>query len=471
MARKFTLGFSTLDKEIILNELPLVGEIPSWLKGTLVRNGPAKFEIGKKKLKHWFDGFAMLHKFSFSGGRVSYANKFLESKAYRYTQKNQKLGYSEFATDPCRSIFKRFAQDFIPKPTDNGNVNVSQIAKHFVALTEIPLPVEFDKETLETVGLHSYEDTLKGNLTTAHPHFDFEKDEGINYLTKFGLKSSYSAYRIPSSSNARGRIGSIAVKEPSYMHSFGLSRHYIILVEYPFVVNPIKLLISGKPFIENFTWKPKKGTRFTLIEKETGEVIQRHTAEAFFAFHHVNAFESEENLFVDIVGYPDVGIIQSLYLDALRGEAGKSMLSAGQLRRYKLDLTGNTVSYRVVAKDPIELPRINYTKCNTNNYKFVYGTGSDAIHPENFLDRLVKINVQTGKATIWKQRDCYPGEPIFIEKPNAQEEDEGIVLSVVLNSAKHNSFLLLLDATTFQELCRAEVPHHIPFGFHGQYFN
>jgi beta,beta-carotene 9',10'-dioxygenase len=28
----------------------------------------------------------------------------------------------------------------------------------------------------------------------------------------------------------------------------------------------------------------------------------------------------------------------------------------------------------------------------------------------------------------------------------------------------------VLDAANFSELARAEVPHHIPFGFHGQYF-
>ncbi|WP_284700061.1 carotenoid oxygenase family protein [Coxiella burnetii] len=31
----------------------------------MIRNGPAKFEAGNKKLRHWFDGFAMLHQFAF----------------------------------------------------------------------------------------------------------------------------------------------------------------------------------------------------------------------------------------------------------------------------------------------------------------------------------------------------------------------------------------------------------------------
>jgi carotenoid cleavage dioxygenase-like enzyme len=39
----------------------------------------------------------------------------------------------------------------------------------------------------------------------------------------------------------------------------------------------------------------------------------------------------------------------------------------------------------------------------------------------------------------------------------------------VLDGARGSSFLLVLDAHNLEELARAEVPHHIPFGFHGQF--
>ena len=76
--KKYLLGFKTLKKEVSMEELPVQGTMPAWLSGTLVRNGPAQFEIGKKKLRHWFDGFAMLHVFSFQNGKVCYSNKFLK---------------------------------------------------------------------------------------------------------------------------------------------------------------------------------------------------------------------------------------------------------------------------------------------------------------------------------------------------------------------------------------------------------
>jgi carotenoid cleavage dioxygenase-like enzyme len=58
-----------------------------------------------------------------------------------------------------------------------------------------------------------------------------------------------------------------------------------------------------------------------------------------------------------------------------------------------------------------------------------------------------------------------------VREPGAEDEDAGVVLSVVLDAAAERSFLLVLDARSFEELARAEAPHHIPFGFHGQFMH
>ena len=113
----------------------------------------------------------MLHKFDIANGNVGYANKFLDSPAFR-AAKNGKMQYAEFATDPCRSLFKRIAQIFMGSTRGaNANVSIGKIAGRFVAQTESPVPVAFDEETLKTIGIVSYGDTLKGELTTAHPHY------------------------------------------------------------------------------------------------------------------------------------------------------------------------------------------------------------------------------------------------------------------------------------------------------------
>ena len=46
----------------------LVGVIPPWLSGRLIRNGPGLFEVGDTKYNHLFDGLALLHSFTIDKG-------------------------------------------------------------------------------------------------------------------------------------------------------------------------------------------------------------------------------------------------------------------------------------------------------------------------------------------------------------------------------------------------------------------
>jgi carotenoid cleavage dioxygenase-like enzyme len=78
--------------------------------------------------------------------------------------------------------------------------------------------------------------------------------------------------------------------------------------------------------------------------------------------------------------------------------------------------------------------------------------------------------VRERTATTWCEPGCYPGEPVFVAAPEARDEDEWVILTVVLDAHRGASFLLVLDARSCAELARAEVPHHIPFGLYGQYF-
>ncbi len=126
-------------------------------------------------------------------------------------------------------------------------------------------------------------------------------------------------------------------------------------------------------------------------------------------------------MIVDIIAYPNTDIIQSLYLDVLHGETNKNIVSAGELRRYEINLLDSSVNYVVLSEEPIELPRINYFLSNTKNYLFVYGVGSDKNDPNNFLNRLLKIDVQQKATKIWKETMCYPGEPVFVSLPNAKK--------------------------------------------------
>ena len=131
------LGFTSQDEETAVERLPVTGELPAWLTGSLVRVTPALLDVGGRRLAHWFDGLAMLNRFGFADGRVSYASRFIESQAYGDAKEGE-WRTGGFATDPCRSIFKRVQQIFSPDATDNPNVNLARIGERYIAMTETP---------------------------------------------------------------------------------------------------------------------------------------------------------------------------------------------------------------------------------------------------------------------------------------------------------------------------------------------
>jgi beta,beta-carotene 9',10'-dioxygenase len=456
------LGFTSQDEETRVDRLPVTGDVPAWLTGALVRVTPAMLDVGGRRLAHWFDGVAMLNRFGFRDGQVSYGSRFLESRAYADAKEGE-WRHGGFATDPCRSIFKRVQQIFSPETTDNPNVNLARIGDRYIAMTETPMPVEFDPETLETIGHLDYADKVKAHVTTAHPHHDPERDELVNYVARFSRVSEYVLYGMPAGSATRRVIAHMPVKEPAYMHAFGMSERYLILAEYPLRANPVKMALGGKPFIENYTWRPDEPAKFHVFDRATGNRRGTYETDAFFAFHHVNAFERDGELVIDLCAYADPTIIDTLYLDA---EGVKGSPPPAELRRYTIDLDGGAVQAEALAEGSLELPRIDYARRNTRDYAYAYFAGWDG----GWIDRLVKVDVRDGSLSEWREDGCYPGEPVFVREPGRDAEDAGVILSVVLDTRAGRSFLLVLDAGSFEELARAEAPHHIPFGFHGQYF-
>ena len=85
----------------------------------------------------------------------------------------------------------------------------------------------------------------------------------------------------------------------------------------------------------------------------------------------------------------------------------------------------------------------------------------------------MKFDMQTHEMKTWNHSGQSAGEPIFVparqesESKNIRDEDDGVLLSVVLDGPAGKSYLLVLDARTMEEVGRAEVPGAIGFGFHG----
>jgi carotenoid cleavage dioxygenase-like enzyme len=207
-----------------------------------------------------------------------------------------------------------------------------------------------------------------------------------------------------------------------------------------------------------------------VVDKETGKLKAKFETDPFFSFHHVNAWEEGEELVMDLNAYDDASIVNKYYLKEL--ENPSVSLPIGTLRRYRMNLRTKKINATVISDACIELPRIDYNRYNMNcDYGFTYGV---SLHPEKkigFYNSIVKINAKTGKSSYWHEENCYPGEPFFIPSPTSKSDEDGILISIVLDTQNQRSFLMVLDAITMQEIARATVPEPIVYGFHAEYFS
>ena len=94
--------------------LAVSGTLPSWLEGTLLRTGPAKFEVGARTFNHWFDGFAMLHRFAIADG----ASLFLIGKLLGHANARTSERYAHLSGDPLQDAVAAIGESLMPAKED-----------------------------------------------------------------------------------------------------------------------------------------------------------------------------------------------------------------------------------------------------------------------------------------------------------------------------------------------------------------
>jgi len=478
------------------------GNLPSWLNGTLIRNGPGRFEYGNTSYNHWFDGQALLHRFHIQDGQVTYSNKFVRSECYADSLKHGKANHLEFGTfippDPCQSIFARFFSRYFGKevPMDNTNVNVYMMKDKKYATSESNFIFEIDSETLDILKKVDFTKEFPGGVTintaTAHPH---RTPDGsvINLSVSYGLKSTYKIIQIPpSSGNASqnplegGKVLSTIKPKGGigYVHSFGLTDNYIVITEGPLIIDIWRVLthrIFATSPAKWLYWEPNQPTRFYVIDRQNGNQVGVFTADPFLVFHHINAFEKDGNIYLDICCYRNDSVINQIYLQNLRSpvQPGHKKFDIPEVRRYELPLGelegvgeeiplfkgGDGRDYTLLYVG-MELPRINYAEHNGKPYRFAYGLGNSE---QLLLEKLVKLNVETKEFSLWEESGSFVSEPVFVKAPDGEAEDDGVVLSCIININNQTTSLLVLDAKEFKELGRAVVQGITPATFHGSF--
>lgn len=465
----YRAGFRTQTEEKTDVDLPVEGSFPEWLQGDFIGNGPGQFETREQQLHHWFDSFAMLRRFRIENGSVRYANKFINSRDYEYANDDGGVRTPFPGTPPDRPIWTRVQQILTGTFPDNPVIGVQRFGDEFAAVTESPTALTFDPDTLETTGRRDLTAGLESDLTLAHVHYDHDEDTFLNIGVSYGGETAFTVFSRPASGGSPTPLTRLQFDETPYIHSFALTEHHIVVTVNPFGLDTTGLLrgaITKGTFLDAFQALDSP-LRFVVLNRTTGEHETTVTAPSAFIYHHANAYERDDEIVVDLVAFEDDRAVTELTLPNLRSD--DPQVPVGDLYRYQLPLTGGEATRECLHRGPVEFPMINYRAVNGQSHQYVYlvETNNGSSLPTD----IVKVDTKNRTVQRWGEANTHPGEPVFVSKPNPASEDDGILLSVVLDPEANYSELVCLDAGSLSERGRARLPHRLPYGFHGQFYD
>lgn len=456
------------------------GEIPQELDGTLLRNGPGLLDIGGYPIAHPFDGDGMVSAIAFRGGRAHYRNRFVRTQGYVEEQKAGKPLYrGVFGTQKPGGWL---ANLFDLRIKNLANTHIIYWGDRLLALWEGAEPHRLDPQTLETLGLDHLDGLLKpGQAFSAHPKIDPHGDRTnpclVNFSIQPGLKSQLTIWEL----NRNGqplRQSTHEIPGFCFIHDFAITPQYYVFFQNPVSFNPFPFFLGLRGPGECINFDRQNPTHVWVIPRQGNQPIKKIEVNSGFVFHHVNAFEEGNQIVVDSIGYesfPEVEPASDFrYTDF-------NQLAPSQLWRFRLDLNhkrGDNAPHpwrdrQLLESRCCEFPQI-HPQWVGKSHRYVYLGAAHHHQGSAPLQGILKRDNQSGETQFWSAAPHgFVSEPVFIPQPGSEVEDRGWLISIVYESQKHRSDIIILDAQNLERgpTARLHLQHHIPYGLHGSWIS
>ncbi|MBD1216549.1 MAG: carotenoid oxygenase family protein [Aphanizomenon flos-aquae Clear-A1] len=459
-------GYESLTQEYDYWIDDIEGEIPPELAGTLFRNGAGLLDINGERLHHPFDGDGMISRITFINGRAHFRNRFVQTPGYLAEQKAGKILYrGVFGTQKSGGWL---ANIFDFKLKNIANTNVIYWGKKLLALWEASEPYLLNPQTLETLGNEYFNGVLsKGEAFSAHPRID-PNGTLVNFAIKPGLSTTITIFEL----NKNGEITSKKnhnVPGFCFIHDFVITENYCIFFQNPVNFNPIPFALGICGAAECIKIQKNQPTKIIIIPRKTQtENVKVLETKAGFIFHHVNAFELENEIIVDSICYESLTEVEP-NSDYRKTDFEKN--SPPQLWRFNLNLSNNKVQNQLIDPRPTEFPTIHPNYMG-KSYRYLYSAAAHQSTVNAPLQAIFKVDLESGTKQLWSAAPRgFVGEPIFVPRANSQQEDDGWIIFVVYNAENHRSEIVILDGQNLEKgrIAKLHLKHHIPYGLHGSF--
>ncbi|MCG8443167.1 MAG: carotenoid oxygenase family protein, partial [Caulobacterales bacterium] len=285
-------GYAPIEQEIVADCLAVVGEVPANLSGAYVRNGPnPRFQ--PRGRYHLFDGDGMLHAARFSGGEVSYRNKWIRTRGFEMEGEAGRSIWPGLMEMPDRDLPIAWGSDHWLKDASNTDV-VPFNGRLLTTFYQCGTPYIVDIASLDTVGPMDTEG-LKIRQVSAHSRTDLNSGEFMFF--DYDTKPPYMTYGVLNRDGSLRHFTDIELPAARLPHDMAITPNYSILMDLSMFWDPALLQRD----VHKVTFYPDLPSRFAIVPRYgSNEDVRWFEAEPCYIYHVINAWEEGESLVLDV---------------------------------------------------------------------------------------------------------------------------------------------------------------------------
>jgi carotenoid cleavage dioxygenase-like enzyme len=449
--------FAPVTDEVDLDNLPVVGELPSEMDGVYLRNGPNPRFAPVGSYLFPLDGDGMVHAMRIRDGRAGYSNRFVRTPALEAEEKAGRALWGGIMS-PLPTA-DQVGPELAGTVRDLPDINVVRHGGKLLALAESANPFCLGPD-LSTVGRETFAGDLPVGIT-AHPKIDPVTGEMAVFC--YQLEPPYLTWSMldPQGAVLRPATEVAGIDRPVMVHDMALTATYLVLVLAPLFFDMQAVMRGGSML----SWEPDQGVRIALIPRDGGRIRWASTTDPFWMWHAANAYDL----------LPDGSAGARVLLDYVEWSTPGMGISAppkGGLARAVIDVESGRVSRDRLDDMPIEFPRIDDRRIGREHTTIAVGAKTGAHHlTSGAYDGIRWYTPATGSSVGWSSGTLTMGEPAYVPRPGDSDPTHGWWVTFAIDLTDQASHFLILpaDDPASGPVARVEIPVRVPLGLHGNW--
>lgn len=488
----YNLLFESAPEEIEDMCITTSQPFPSYVTGDFVIPSIGLTEMGERKFVGFLDCFGKMQRFRIDGSKVSATYRMLASGFMNRSREDSTVGPGLlfFETEPPRdtpwplgpiSNLPPFA------PNDNTYVNTIQLGRNLVSLTDSYTMLDLDPDSLKVMGTHEWKDDLWyfSLLASAHPMRHPRTGAWLDFVTNAPPWSETATIRLFSlddqEPNVRRKISDVVMESVPYMHSFGVTKNYVILPRMPvkFSAQEVAMKPMATAFqpLELREEDPTNAFYIVPLDGSQHTVRTLPSNSPLFYVHTANAYENASGIVIDLTTTADNPFASPLTVEAAKSREQRNLGTAGSknlVKRFFLPFSTKDPVTTEILSDPrasTDFPKIN-PKYQSKPHSFYWAnewfSGSDSYASM----AVVKHNVHSVDTKLtWRREHWYPSEATMV--PSDKEgaaEDDGVLIFTALDGVAGSTYLMCVNASTMETVSEVGPFPRIAFSTHGSFY-